>query len=111
VRVEKIGEPYTIRLGGKPKQLAVGVESIGAAGLDKLEPGLLATHDEPFDYAAIDAENDVQASGPNLLTWTISARPADARPRMREPGFMSSNATTLGSQFNEWRRKIRDMLP
>jgi hypothetical protein len=34
------------------------------------------------------------SSAPKCLTWTISATPAPSRPRRRDPGLMSSNAST-----------------
>ena len=44
VGVEEIGEADAVRLGGEPKQTAVGIEGVSPAGLDELKCGLLAAH-------------------------------------------------------------------
>ena len=66
VGVEEIGEPDAVRLGGEPKQAAVGVEGVGPARLDELKARLLAAHNQALADAAVDAEDDVQRVGAEL---------------------------------------------
>ena len=43
IRVKEVGEPYSIGLGRKPQQPAIGVKEVTPAGLYELEANLFAT--------------------------------------------------------------------
>ncbi len=86
IGVEQIGQADAVRLGRQPQQAAVGVESIGPAGLDELEAGLLAADDEAFADAAVDPKDEVQRVRAELRDLNDLGDPGGSSPRRRAPG-------------------------
>jgi hypothetical protein len=88
IRVEEVGEPYSVCLRREPEQATVGIERIAPTRLDKLEAGFLATIEEASPTRPFARNTMFSASAPKRATCTISAMPAGSSPFNRAPGFI-----------------------